>query len=85
MQYFAENFANLRFLLKVDDDTFVRLAPLVEALQAVILESPFEDTLPLYWGYFDGRAPVQKKGKWKESTWVLRTTPFPTPLGSPVK
>eukprot|EP00049_Salpingoeca_infusionum_P008340 m.135795 g.135795 ORF g.135795 m.135795 type:complete len:161 (-) comp13984_c0_seq5:310-792(-) len=26
---------------------------------------------PLYWGYFDGRAPIQKHGKWAETEYVL--------------
>ena len=25
----------------------------------------------LYWGFFDGRAPVQKTGKWAEMDYIL--------------
>ncbi len=35
----------------------------------------------LYWGFFDGRAPVQKSGKWAESNYVLCDTYVPYALG----
>ncbi|XP_015918965.1 beta-1,3-galactosyltransferase 6-like [Parasteatoda tepidariorum] len=55
---------NFTFLLKVDDDSFVRL----DALYAKIEQQPKEK---LYWGFFDGQARVKSKGKWAESVWFL--------------
>ena len=53
------------FLLKVDDDSFVNLPVMVEELR----NSNYKKEL--YWGFFDGRAPIQKKGKWAEGDYVL--------------
>ena len=53
------------FLLKVDDDSFVNLPVMVEELRNSNCNKE------LYWGFFDGRAPIQKKGKWAESDYVL--------------
>lgn len=35
----------------------------------------------LYWGYMDGRAPVQRKGKWAEKDWILCDRYVPHALG----
>lgn len=35
----------------------------------------------LYWGYFDGRAPVFKTGKWGEKKWFLCNSYLPYALG----
>jgi galactosylxylosylprotein 3-beta-galactosyltransferase len=35
----------------------------------------------LYWGFFDGRAPVQKSGKWQETNYVLCDRYLPYALG----
>jgi len=35
----------------------------------------------LYWGFFDGRAPVQKRGKWSETGYVLCDRYLPYALG----
>ena len=53
------------FLLKVDDDSFVDLASMVDELK----NSNYNQGL--YWGFFDGRAPVIKTGKWAETEYVL--------------
>lgn len=52
------------FLLKVDDDSFVRL----DALYSQLKKQPREK---LYWGFFDGQARVKFGGKWKETGWFL--------------
>lgn len=52
------------YLLKVDDDTFVRVSNLMSQLH----HKPKER---LYWGFFDGRANVKQGGKWQESDWNL--------------
>ena len=53
------------FLLKVDDDSFVNLSTMVDELR----NSNYNQGL--YWGFFDGRAPVKKTGKWAEVDYVL--------------
>ena len=53
------------FLLKVDDDTFVNLSIMIDELR----NSNYNEGL--YWGFFDGRAPVQKTGKWAEMDYIL--------------
>ncbi|KAG8184719.1 hypothetical protein JTE90_019323 [Oedothorax gibbosus] len=59
-------YANVEFvfLLKVDDDSFVRLGALYNELKLKPKEK-------LYWGFFDGQAKVKFGGKWKETAWFL--------------
>ena len=68
---------NVRFkyLLKVDDDSYVQLPVLIDELK----NSNFEKEL--YWGFFDGRAPVQSKGKWVEKDYKLCDRYVPYALG----
>ncbi|KAH1175918.1 beta-1,3-galactosyltransferase 6 [Mauremys mutica] len=65
---------DFRFVLKADDDTFVRLDVLVEELRA-------KEPRRLYWGFFSGRGRVKSGGKWKESTWLLCDYYLPYALG----
>ena len=60
-----ERNVNFSFLLKVDDDSFVNLAIIVDELR----NSNYNQGL--YWGFFDGRSPVQKTGKWAEVDYIL--------------
>lgn len=53
------------FLLKVDDDSFVDVRTLIRELTRK------EDNKKLYWGYFNGRAKIQLRGKWQEENWNL--------------
>ena len=53
-----------RFILKVDDDTFVQ----IDALSKALAKLPPKR---LYWGFFDGQANVKTRGKWKEKNWFL--------------
>lgn len=62
------------FLLKCDDDSFVRTVPLLEELQK-------KPQSHLYWGFFKGGSSVFQKGKWKESEWFLCDTYLPYALG----
>lgn len=55
-----------RFLMKVDDDTFV----LIDLLTKELRSMP-ERRVPLYWGFFDGRQTPKRVGKWKEQNFVL--------------
>ena len=48
------------YLLKVDDDTYVRVDRFVEALQTKPRDK-------LYWGFFNNGSEIVKKGKWAES------------------
>ncbi|XP_028596659.1 beta-1,3-galactosyltransferase 6 [Podarcis muralis] len=65
---------DFRFVLKADDDTFVRLDVLVEELRA-------KEPRRLYWGFFSGRARVKSGGKWKENAWLLCDYYLPYALG----
>ena len=53
------------FSLKIDDDSFVDIRQLFRELMKIT------DSKRLYWGYFNGHAQVQHKGKWKEVNWNL--------------
>ena len=64
-----------KYLLKVDDDSYVQLPVLIDELK----NSNFEKEL--YWGFFDGRAPVQSKGKWVEKDYKLCDRYIPYALG----
>jgi hypothetical protein len=45
------------YILKCDDDSFVRLGLIQKELEAL----GEEEGASLYWGYFNGRAPVMPK------------------------
>ena len=55
---------HFKFLLKVDDDSFVLISEILSELKQLPSER-------LYWGFFDGRANVKKSGQWREPNWVL--------------
>ncbi|XP_078464010.1 beta-1,3-galactosyltransferase 6 [Lampetra fluviatilis] len=73
MAWLGQN-ADFEFVLKVDDDSFVRLDALVPELRR-------QDARRLYWGFFNGRARVKGSGRWKESDWVLCDHYLPYALG----
>ena len=54
-----------KFVLKVDDDSFVRLGDLVLDLMKK------EKYGRIYWGFFRGDANVKTNGPWKEPNWIL--------------
>ncbi|XP_017061523.1 beta-1,3-galactosyltransferase 6 [Drosophila ficusphila] len=89
-----ETLASLRsnytfsYVLKVDDDTYVKLDSLVNELVSYdrkLLRKSIEydqNPLPqLYWGYFNGRATIKKRGHWKESNYYLSQNYLPYALG----
>ncbi|KAG8239239.1 hypothetical protein J437_LFUL018911 [Ladona fulva] len=77
-----ESAAEFSFALKCDDDTLVRVPLLVKVLKAKMnLRQENDSPLRLYWGFFDGRAHVQRAGKWAEMNWVMCDRYFPYALG----
>ena len=57
--------ANFSYLLKVDDDSFVRLNVILNDLQSTY------SMKRLYWGFFRGDAHVKFAGPWAEKNWNL--------------
>ncbi|XP_065194352.1 beta-1,3-galactosyltransferase 6-like [Sycon ciliatum] len=55
-----------RFMLKSDDDTFLRPDVMVAELSKRPPTAP-----PLYWGFFDGRHAPKHHGQWAERNYVL--------------
>ena len=72
-QWLHSNF-EFNFMLKCDDDSFVRIPPLVEELAK-------QPQNLLYWGFFKGGSSVFQKGKWKENGWFVCDTYLPYALG----
>lgn len=72
-QWIHSNY-NFNFLLKCDDDSFVRISSLLQELEK-------QPQNLLYWGFFKGGSSVFQKGKWKESEWFLCDTYLPYALG----
>ncbi|ETN73916.1 hypothetical protein RB195_016755 [Necator americanus] len=73
MEYAYQNF-RFQYVLKVDSDSFVRLGAVIKALKDI--QHP-----RLYWGFLDGRAKPIRKGKWRESDWILCDRYLPYQLG----
>ncbi|XP_053205182.1 beta-1,3-galactosyltransferase 6-like [Panonychus citri] len=67
---------NYKFILKVDDDSFVRIDKLYDELK-----SKKADSRTLYWGYFNGDANIKRQGKWTEDNWFLCDKYLPYALG----
>ncbi|XP_054857002.1 beta-1,3-galactosyltransferase 6 [Eublepharis macularius] len=74
MYVWLDQHLDFRFVLKADDDTFVRLDVLVEELRT-------KEPRRLYWGFFSGRGRVKSGGKWKENAWLLCDYYLPYALG----
>lgn len=76
-----------KYLLKVDDDTYVKLDLLLEELIAIEKMMSHQSTTltfpkpELYWGYFNGRANIQRSGQWKETNFYLSERYLPYALG----
>jgi len=54
------------YVFKADSDTFALIHVIAEELHKRQSEQ-----LPLYWGFFDGRARVKNTGRWAELSWNL--------------
>ena len=78
LKWFA-NKMQFKYLVKVDDDSFVRIDKLFDEL----LENRFHNnnSKPLYIGYFDGRARAKRSGQWSEANWFLCDRYLPYALG----
>ncbi|KAH8338613.1 hypothetical protein KR074_001172 [Drosophila pseudoananassae] len=83
----TENF-KFSYLMKVDDDTYVKLDTLINELVSYdikLLRKKQEygtNPLPeLYWGYFNGRATIKLHGQWKENNYYLSKNYLPYALG----
>lgn len=73
-----KSFRTFKYVLKCDDDSFVRVNALVSELQNSFSGSKGEY---LYWGFFNGHAKVQKTGKYKEKEWNICDFYIPYALG----
>lgn len=69
-------FWKFKFLLKCDDDSFVRVPDIVSELR-----TRFVKISNLYWGFFNGNANIKRKGRWKETKWILCDRYLPYALG----
>lgn len=81
---------NFKYLLKVDDDTYVKLDQLTldlvnyDKLKPSIRSTEKSFKKPqreLYWGYFNGRANIKTSGPWQESSYNLCDRYLPYALG----
>lgn len=77
-----------KYLLKVDDDTYVKLDLLSESLihyetklKAMKKRHESLNNLQLYWGYFNGRSTIKTGGKWQEKDFNLCDRYLPYALG----
>ncbi|KAK1340615.1 hypothetical protein QTO34_019186 [Cnephaeus nilssonii] len=65
------------FVLKADDDSFVRL----DAMLAELRSRDPARRRRLYWGFFSGRGRVKPGGRWREAAWQLCDYYLPYALG----
>uniref|UniRef100_A0A8D8KPJ1 Hexosyltransferase n=1 Tax=Culex pipiens TaxID=7175 RepID=A0A8D8KPJ1_CULPI len=77
---------DFKYLMKLDDDTYVKLDLLSEDLLGYYeklhrLRAKHPKPLELYWGYFKGAATIQQRGQWKESNYKLCDRYLPYALG----
>ncbi|XP_031624005.1 beta-1,3-galactosyltransferase 6 [Contarinia nasturtii] len=83
----VSNIGTFEYMLKVDDDTYVKLDYLLQDLhrydKLIKRKQSTENTIKpeLYWGYFNGRATVLKQGQWKELNFNLCDRYLPYALG----
>lgn len=77
MKKITEIVPNFKFLLKSDDDTYVKL----DLLLVDLIEYHKKASSELYWGYFNGKANIKTSGAWKESTYNLCDHYLPYALG----
>ncbi|XP_043272018.1 beta-1,3-galactosyltransferase 6 isoform X2 [Venturia canescens] len=66
------------FLLKCDDDSLVLVHKVLRELDKWEMKGTKKE---LYWGYFNGKAQVKKRGPWKEHDWNLCDYYLPYAVG----
>lgn len=71
----ASDQLHFSYLLKCDDDTYVRVNALLSELRKR------RSSESLYWGYFTGRNRPLSKGKWAEHNWFLCDHFLPFAMG----
>ena len=71
----ADNHLNFSYLLKCDDDTYVRVGAIISELKRR------KSRKSLYWGYFSGQNKPFTKGKWAENKWFLCDHFLPFAMG----
>lgn len=82
-----DHMSPFKYLLKVDDDTYVKLDLLIDELKKYdqsLAKQFYSFQLPrpeLYWGYFNGRAQIKIHGQWKENSFNLCDRYIPYALG----
>lgn len=79
---------NYKYLLKCDDDSYVKLDLLSQDLiqyntkfHMMRKQKTTLDNLELYWGYFNGRANIKRSGQWQEVNYNLCDHYLPYALG----
>lgn len=83
----VSNMQSFEYLLKTDDDTYVKLDYLVEDLyeydKSIRRKQSTANSIKpeLYWGYFNGRANIKTQGQWKELNFNLCERYLPYALG----
>ena len=71
----ADNHLHFSYLLKCDDDTYIRVGAIVSELKRR------NSRQSLYWGYFSGKAKPLTRGKWRENKWFLCNNFLPFAMG----
>ncbi|XP_055541415.1 beta-1,3-galactosyltransferase 6 [Wyeomyia smithii] len=77
---------DFKYLMKLDDDTYVKLDLLSEDLLSYYeklhkIRARHTKPIELYWGYFKGASTVQQHGIWKETDFKLCDRYLPYALG----
>lgn len=77
---------DFKYLMKVDDDTYLKLDLLSEDLLSYYeklhrVHLKHRKSVELYWGYFKGAATIQQRGQWKESNYKLCDRYLPYAVG----
>lgn len=85
MKYVDQQY-DFKYLMKLDDDTYVKLDLLSEDLLSYYeklhkMRATHSRPLELYWGYFKGASTIQQRGQWKEANYKLCDRYLPYALG----
>lgn len=75
LQWVNKSIPTFDYIVKVDDDSFVRLDKLAKAIRGM------DCNKRLYWGYFLGHALPVRTGQWKEVKWRVCSHYLPYALG----